>query len=151
MIYRRYVVWILIFIGVLCLFRFSDLVTHMGLFLWVFLIHARLFFIFRFDDNRGSFSMFIFWWHNVFFKIFIFDNTRVFFSISDLVPHVVPFLFLELVRNLFFCTFRFVNTVGLGTDDILLRHCNAVYNQNPIDRWMKGCILPFPKKGGTSD
>ena len=32
-------------------------------------------------------------------------------------------------------------------DDILLWHCNAVYNQNPIDRWMKGCILPFPKKG----
>ena len=32
-------------------------------------------------------------------------------------------------------------------DEILLRHCNAVYNQNPIDRWMKGCILPFPKKG----
>ena len=31
--------------------------------------------------------------------------------------------------------------------DILLRHCNAVYNQNPIDRWMKGCILPFHKKG----
>ena len=24
-------------------------------------------------------------------------------------------------------------------DDILLRRCNAVYNQNPIDRWMKGC------------
>ena len=32
-------------------------------------------------------------------------------------------------------------------DDILLRHCNAVYNQNPTDRWMEGCILPFPKKG----
>ena len=32
-------------------------------------------------------------------------------------------------------------------DDILLQHCNAVYNQNMIDRWMKGCILPFPKKG----
>ena len=32
-------------------------------------------------------------------------------------------------------------------NDILLRHCNTVYNQNPIDRWMKGCILPFPKKG----
>ena len=31
-------------------------------------------------------------------------------------------------------------------DDILLRHCNAVYNQNLIDRWMKGCILPFPKR-----
>ena len=24
---------------------------------------------------------------------------------------------------------------------------NAVYNQNPIDRWMKGCILPFSEKG----
>ena len=33
-------------------------------------------------------------------------------------------------------------------DDILFRRCNAVYNQNPIDRWMKGCILPFHKKGG---
>ena len=32
-------------------------------------------------------------------------------------------------------------------DDILLRHFNAVYNQNTIDRWMKGCIFPFPKKG----
>ena len=31
-------------------------------------------------------------------------------------------------------------------DDIVLRHCNPVYNQNPIDRWMTGCILPFPKK-----
>ena len=31
--------------------------------------------------------------------------------------------------------------------DILLRHCNTVYNQNLIDRWMKGCILPIPKKG----
>ena len=32
-------------------------------------------------------------------------------------------------------------------DDILLQHCHAVYNQNTIDRWMKGCILPFPEKG----
>ena len=32
-------------------------------------------------------------------------------------------------------------------DDVLLRHCNAVYNQNPINRWMKGCIFHFPKKG----
>ena len=30
--------------------------------------------------------------------------------------------------------------------DILFRHCNAIYNQNPINRWTKGCILPFPKK-----
>ena len=34
-------------------------------------------------------------------------------------------------------------------DDIQLRHCNAVYNQNPIDRWTKGCILPFHKKRRT--
>ena len=32
-------------------------------------------------------------------------------------------------------------------DHILLRHCYAVYNQNPIDRWIKECILPFPTKG----
>ena len=32
-------------------------------------------------------------------------------------------------------------------DDILLRQCNAVYSQNRIERWMKGCNLPFPKKG----
>ena len=32
-------------------------------------------------------------------------------------------------------------------DDILLQHCNAVYNQNTRDRWTKGCILHFPKKG----
>ena len=31
-------------------------------------------------------------------------------------------------------------------DDILLRQCNAVYSQNMIERWMKGCILPSPKK-----
>ena len=36
--------------------------------------------------------------------------------------------------------------VNIKVDDILLWHCNAVYNQNPIDRWTKGCILPFPKK-----
>ena len=30
-------------------------------------------------------------------------------------------------------------------DDILLRRCNAVYNQNTIDRWAKGRILPFPQ------
>ena len=32
-------------------------------------------------------------------------------------------------------------------DQTIRRHCNAVYNQNTIDRWMKRCILPFPKKG----
>ena len=32
-------------------------------------------------------------------------------------------------------------------DDILLRQSYTVYNQNLIDRWMKGCILPSPKKG----
>ena len=28
---------------------------------------------------------------------------------------------------------------------ILLRYCNAIYNQKTIDRWTKGCILLFPK------
>ena len=32
-------------------------------------------------------------------------------------------------------------------DDLLLRFCNIVYKQNTIERWIKGCILPFPKKG----
>ena len=32
-------------------------------------------------------------------------------------------------------------------DVILLRRCNAIYNQNPIGLWTKGSILPFPKKG----
>ena len=32
-------------------------------------------------------------------------------------------------------------------NDLLLRHCDAVYKQNTIDRWTKGWILPFPKKG----
>ena len=32
-------------------------------------------------------------------------------------------------------------------DYILFRHLNAVYNQNTIDRWTKGCILPFFRKG----
>ena len=30
-------------------------------------------------------------------------------------------------------------------DDILLQHCNSVYNQNTI--WTKGYIFPFSKKG----
>ena len=34
-----------------------------------------------------------------------------------------------------------------GRPDNSTTYCNAVYNQNPIDRWTKGCILPFPKKG----
>ena len=31
-------------------------------------------------------------------------------------------------------------------DDILLRHRNAVYNQNPIDRWMKDASSPSLKR-----
>ena len=30
--------------------------------------------------------------------------------------------------------------------DILLKSCNSVYSQDPIERWTEGCILPFPKK-----
>ena len=32
-------------------------------------------------------------------------------------------------------------------DDMLFRYCNAMYNQNMIDRWTKDCTLPFPKMG----
>ena len=32
-------------------------------------------------------------------------------------------------------------------DDIRLRYCNSVHNQTTIDRWTKGCIFPFHKKG----
>ena len=37
-----------------------------------------------------------------------------------------------------------------GRPGNLMTYCsdtNAVYNQNTIDRWTKGCILSFPKKG----
>ena len=37
-----------------------------------------------------------------------------------------------------------------GRPDNSTTYCsdtNVVYNQNPVDRWMKGCILPFPNKG----
>ena len=29
----------------------------------------------------------------------------------------------------------------------LLKFFNGVYQQEPIERWTEGCILPFPKKG----
>ena len=32
-------------------------------------------------------------------------------------------------------------------DNLLLRYYNSIYKQNTIERWTKGCILPFPKKG----
>ena len=30
--------------------------------------------------------------------------------------------------------------------NILLQLCNVIYEQNTIEKWTKGCILPFPKK-----
>ena len=57
-------------------------------------------------------------------------------------------LFVCLIR---FCTpsriFKYIYIYIYKFVDILLRQCNAVYNQNTINRWMKGCILPFLKKG----
>ena len=32
-------------------------------------------------------------------------------------------------------------------ENILLRHCNAVYNHNTKDRWTKRYVLPFLMKG----
>ena len=34
--------------------------------------------------------------------------------------------------------------------DFLLICCNKVYEQDPIDIWNKGCIIPIPKKGNLS-
>ena len=34
--------------------------------------------------------------------------------------------------------------------DILLKSCNSVYSQDPIERWTEGCILPFPTKGNIT-
>jgi hypothetical protein len=31
--------------------------------------------------------------------------------------------------------------------ETLLRFCNDVYQQEPIESWVDGCLLPFPKKG----
>ena len=31
--------------------------------------------------------------------------------------------------------------------EILLGFCNDVYQQEPIESWVEGCLLPFPKKG----
>ena len=46
---------------------------------------------------------------------------------------------------------RFFQKYCPGRPDNSTTYCsetaNAVYNQNLIDRWMKGCILPFLKKG----
>ena len=42
------------------------------------------------------------------------------------------------------------NRKAEGLDEITQkygRHGNAIYNKNTIDRWTKGCILVFPKKG----
>ena len=35
---------------------------------------------------------------------------------------------------------------GAFNEELLVALCNAVYNQCPITKWTKGCLLPFPKK-----
>ena len=44
------------------------------------------------------------------------------------------------------CIFYIVTHKKLRIIAGLLRHGNAVYNQSPIDRWMRRWILLFPKK-----
>ena len=42
----------------------------------------------------------------------------------------------------------FMNWIIVAKFDVLLfRYGNAIYNPNTIERWTKGCILPFSKKG----
>ena len=35
--------------------------------------------------------------------------------------------------------------------NIILHFCNNVYNQDPLQRWNEGCLLPFPKKGNLAN
>ena len=35
-------------------------------------------------------------------------------------------------------------------DDMLLQHCNAVYNQDPIDRWIKDASSPSLKRATSN-
>ena len=42
---------------------------------------------------------------------------------------------------------------GWKIDDlhqVLLDFCNNAYNQDPINRWREGCLLPIPKKGNLA-
>ena len=68
-------------------------------------------------------------------------------SLSLLLVVVVVVVVVDVVADLPFATIFYLVWKTRQFDDILLRHCNAVYNQNLIDRWIKGCILPFPTKG----
>ena len=83
----------------------------------------------------------------LFLKIFFAHGYQAFlFNINNSRTVVWFQIFLSKPNNLYTLISLQV-IISVVFDDILLRHCNAVYNQNPIDRWMKGCILPFPKKG----
>ena len=33
---------------------------------------------------------------------------------------------------------------------VLLDFCNNAYNEDPINRWREGCLLPIPKKGNLA-
>ena len=79
----------------------------------------------------------------------------IFHWVSNLI-YVILYVFCLFVYSVFR---KIKNRKAAGLDEIsqevwktrqfddILRHCNAVYNQNLIERWIKGCILPFPKKG----
>ena len=81
------------------------------------------------------------------FYMYIYTHRRIITGIKQLDIKVGPFTYGELesvVRKIKNRKAEVWKTRQF--EDILLRHCNAVYNQNPIDRWTKGCIIAFPKK-----
>ena len=57
-----------------------------------------------------------------------------------------PFLFYQFPPLFPFLFFSFFFFFFFG-DNIQRRYCNAVYNQNIIDRGTKDCIFPLPRKG----
>ena len=70
-----------------------------------------------------------------------------FITSTPSTPPIYPNIFLKIIYICVILADEIPSEVWKTRqfDDILLRHCNTVYNQNLIDRWMKGYILPFPK------
>ena len=97
---------------------------------------------FEYPQNIFFFFFFFFFF---FWKIKIIFVINQFQTIQSFVAKIY-FAVFKKIPFIYWMTLVYIY-IYIYIYDILLRHCNAIYNQNPIDRWMKGCILPFPKKG----
>ena len=76
-------------------------------------------------------------------------HTRVYTCMCIYPTHIVTVLTKIKIKTRKAASFDEIPPAEWKTrkfDDQLLRYSNAMYNQNTIERWTKGCILPFPKK-----